>query len=171
MGAIDELLPRMMMDSIQISLVMIGILVMVLIVNPIMIAALACAILLFAGIIKLYMRPAQDLKRLEGICKWFSRHSLFDSPQLILKINNHQFIRSSESSLFPFDGHNQRFGNDSRSKHPTGVGRRIRWFAGCSLSRLAIGHVIEYGMWTVDGRGKHSVHCLRHIQLHHFVRK
>lgn len=67
MGAIDEILPRMMMDSIQISLVMIGILVMVLIVNPIMVAALLCAILLFATIIKLYMRPAQDLKRLEGI--------------------------------------------------------------------------------------------------------
>lgn len=71
MGAIDEVLPRMMMDAIQILLVMIGILVMVLIVNPIMIAALACAMLLFACIIKLYMRPAQDLKRLEGICKCF----------------------------------------------------------------------------------------------------
>lgn len=69
MGAIDEVLPRMMMDAIQISLVMVGILVMVLIVNPIMIAALTCAILLFACIIKLYMRPSQDLKRLEGISK------------------------------------------------------------------------------------------------------
>lgn len=67
MGAIDEVLPRLMMDSIQISLVMMGVLVMVLIVNPIMVAVLACAIVLFAGIIKLYMRPAQDLKRLESI--------------------------------------------------------------------------------------------------------
>lgn len=67
MGTIDEVLPRIMMDSIQITLVMIGILVMVLIVNPAMIAALTIAIILFYGIMKLYMRPAQDLKRLDGI--------------------------------------------------------------------------------------------------------
>lgn len=48
---------------------MIGILVMVSIVNPLMIATLSVAILLFALILMVYMRPAQDLKRLEGICE------------------------------------------------------------------------------------------------------
>jgi len=67
MGAIDELLPKAKMESIQISLVMIGIFVMIFIVNPIMIAALLFAILFFGCILKLYLRPAQDLKRLEGI--------------------------------------------------------------------------------------------------------
>lgn len=75
MGAIDEMLPRLMMDSIQISLVMIGILTMVLIVNPIMIAVLACAIVLFIAVIKLYLRPAQDLKRLESIGEWRSHRT------------------------------------------------------------------------------------------------
>lgn len=69
MGAIDEIMPRVMLESIQIILVMIGILIIVLIVNPTMIAALLCAVILFALIIKLYLRPSQDLKRLEGICR------------------------------------------------------------------------------------------------------
>lgn len=69
MGAIDELLPKAMMESIQILMVMIGILVVVTVVNPILILALLVAIVLFTLVLKLYLRPAQDWKRLEGICK------------------------------------------------------------------------------------------------------
>lgn len=46
-----------------------GILAMVLIVNPLMLVPLAGAIVLFYGVVKLYTKPAQDMKRLEGICK------------------------------------------------------------------------------------------------------
>jgi len=73
MGAIDELLPKVKWETIQIIFVMIGILVMVSIVNPIMIAAILFAILFFGCILKLYLRPAQDLKRLEGISEsWYN---------------------------------------------------------------------------------------------------
>lgn len=71
MGAIDEMLPKAMMESIQIGLVMIGILVMVSIVNPLMIGVLCVAIAMFALILRLYLRASQDLKRLEGICECF----------------------------------------------------------------------------------------------------
>lgn len=69
MGAIDELLPKAIMDSIQILLVMIGILITVSVINPILLVALSVAIVAFALVLKLYLRPAQDLKRLEGICR------------------------------------------------------------------------------------------------------
>lgn len=69
MGAIDEIMPRCMMEAIQIILVMCGILTVVMIVNPPMIVALSVSIILFGLIIKLYLRPSQDLKRLEGICE------------------------------------------------------------------------------------------------------
>lgn len=69
MGAIDEIMPRCMMEAIQIILVMCGILIVVVYVNPPMIVALSVAIILFGLIIKLYLRPSQDLKRLEGICE------------------------------------------------------------------------------------------------------
>lgn len=76
MGAIDEIMPRIMLDAVQIILVMCGILIVVLIVNPPMIVALLICVILFAAIVKLYMRPSQDLKRLEGISKLiaFIRH-------------------------------------------------------------------------------------------------
>lgn len=69
MGAIDEMLPRVMMEAAQILLVMAGILVMVSIVNPFMIVVLGIVICLFTVLLKLYLRPSQDLKRLEGICR------------------------------------------------------------------------------------------------------
>lgn len=58
-----------MMDAIQIILVMIGILAVISIVNPLLLIPLGVAIICFCLVLKLYLRPAQDLKRLEGICK------------------------------------------------------------------------------------------------------
>lgn len=46
-----------------------GILTMVLIVNPSMILVLCGAIFFFYLIIRVYIRPAQDLKRLEGVVR------------------------------------------------------------------------------------------------------
>lgn len=68
MGAIDEIMPRVMMESVQIILVMCGILIIIIIVVPAVIVALAISVVLYGLIIKLYLRPSQDLKRLEGIC-------------------------------------------------------------------------------------------------------
>uniref|UniRef100_A0A2C9GW86 Uncharacterized protein n=1 Tax=Anopheles farauti TaxID=69004 RepID=A0A2C9GW86_9DIPT len=69
MGAIDELLPKAMIEAIQILLVMCGILTMITIVNPLLLLPLLGAVLLYAIALKLYLRPIQDLKRLEGITR------------------------------------------------------------------------------------------------------
>uniref|UniRef100_A0A2M4AEM2 Putative abc transporter c family member n=1 Tax=Anopheles triannulatus TaxID=58253 RepID=A0A2M4AEM2_9DIPT len=69
MGAIDELLPKAMIEAIQILLVMIGILTMIAIVNPLLLLPLIGAVALYAVALKLYLRPIQDLKRLEGITR------------------------------------------------------------------------------------------------------
>lgn len=69
MGAIDEYLPKAMMDFIQVALVMIGILILISIVNPILIASLGVVIIINIFILRLYLRPSQDFKRLEGICR------------------------------------------------------------------------------------------------------
>lgn len=70
MGAIDELLPKAMMESLQILLIMVGILAMISIVNPLLMLPLIVAVLLFAAVLNLYLRAAQDLKRLEGISEF-----------------------------------------------------------------------------------------------------
>ncbi|XP_030376299.1 multidrug resistance-associated protein 4 [Scaptodrosophila lebanonensis] len=69
MGAIDELLPRAMMDFIQIALVMFGILIVITVVNPVLVAAMLVVAVIDMLVLKLYLRPSQDLKRLEGICR------------------------------------------------------------------------------------------------------
>ncbi|XP_037945079.1 multidrug resistance-associated protein 4 [Teleopsis dalmanni] len=69
MGAIDEYLPRSMMDFIQIALVMFGILIVIAVVNPILLIAMSVVAFVDWFIMKLYIRPSQDLKRLEGICR------------------------------------------------------------------------------------------------------
>ncbi|KAJ8973533.1 hypothetical protein NQ317_015667, partial [Molorchus minor] len=66
MGAVDELLPRAALDAIQIFLVMSGILVMVFIVTPWMIAVAVVLGILFYYFRVVYLSSAQDIKRLEG---------------------------------------------------------------------------------------------------------
>lgn len=67
MGAMDELLPRATIESIQIFLVMSGILVMVFVVSPWMIAVAAVLGILFYWFRVIYLATALDVKRLEGI--------------------------------------------------------------------------------------------------------
>lgn len=71
-GACDELLPRAMIEWYQISSALIGIIVIVAIFNVYML--LPTIILLF-GFVKLrqiFLKTAQDIKRIEGIskCLW-----------------------------------------------------------------------------------------------------
>jgi len=65
-GAVDEILPRAMTESIQIFVVMIGILVQVLIINWWIIFAIIIVGILFGLIRKIYVPIAQTVKRLEG---------------------------------------------------------------------------------------------------------
>lgn len=76
MGNLDELLPKAMLDAIQIGLVMIGILVVISVVNPLLLVPLAVAIIFFYLVLILYLRAAQDLKRLDGICKFLPNDHL-----------------------------------------------------------------------------------------------
>lgn len=68
-GAVDEILPRSMIESIQIFAVTIGILVLVLIINWWIIFAVIIMFFLFGVIRRIYLPIAQTTKRLEGIAK------------------------------------------------------------------------------------------------------
>ncbi|KAJ8734792.1 hypothetical protein PYW08_014042 [Mythimna loreyi] len=66
MGVVDEILPRMYLDSIQIFMVMLGILVMVAIVNPYMLLTTAvCGILMYIWTV-IFLSTSQAIKRVEG---------------------------------------------------------------------------------------------------------
>lgn len=69
MGAVDELLPRAMIEALQILLVMSGILCMVMIVNPWMVIPMTVMGIIFYLIRVIYLATAQDIKRLEGITR------------------------------------------------------------------------------------------------------
>ncbi|EFA04472.2 putative multidrug resistance-associated protein lethal(2)03659-like Protein [Tribolium castaneum] len=69
MGAIDEFLPRVLVEAIQILLVMSGILVMVTIANYYMVVAMVIIGLLFLKVRSWYVATAKDVKHLEGITK------------------------------------------------------------------------------------------------------
>lgn len=69
MGVIDELLPRATLEAIQVFLVMSGILMIVFIVTPWMIAPAAALGVMFYFFRVIYLKTAQDVKRLEGVSK------------------------------------------------------------------------------------------------------
>ncbi|XP_034944749.1 multidrug resistance-associated protein 4-like [Chelonus insularis] len=68
-GAMDELLPRTMLEAAQILSIMVGILLLIIIVNVWMIIPILIIGCLFYVCLHYYLYTAQDIKRLEGIAK------------------------------------------------------------------------------------------------------
>lgn len=68
-GAVDEILPRTMIESIQIFAVMSGILIQVIIINWWTILPVLIMGFLYWKIRNVYIATAQNLKRLEGTSK------------------------------------------------------------------------------------------------------
>ncbi|XP_046746878.1 ATP-binding cassette sub-family C member 4-like isoform X1 [Diprion similis] len=68
-GTMDELLPKTMLEAIQILAMMVGMLVMVAVVNPWMIIPIIIIGGVFYTVRFYYLKTAQDIKRLEGIAK------------------------------------------------------------------------------------------------------
>ncbi|KAB0798127.1 hypothetical protein PPYR_09120 [Photinus pyralis] len=69
MGAIDEILPKALIDAIQIFAVMFGIVALVFLVTPWMVIPTVILAVLFYFIRKVYLCSAQNIKRLEGITR------------------------------------------------------------------------------------------------------
>ncbi|XP_044588303.1 probable multidrug resistance-associated protein lethal(2)03659 isoform X2 [Cotesia glomerata] len=69
MGAIDELLPKALLDAGQIIMMMVGSLVIVCVVNPIFIVPLVIIAFIFYWIRKVYLKTSKNVKRLEGMMR------------------------------------------------------------------------------------------------------
>lgn len=68
-GTIDELLPRCMLESIQVFLVLVGILVNIAIVNPYFIILMAVLGFCYYGVTLVYLKTSRNVKRLEAITR------------------------------------------------------------------------------------------------------
>ncbi|KAL0104962.1 hypothetical protein PUN28_016536 [Cardiocondyla obscurior] len=69
MGTMDELLPKSMLEALQVCFVVCGIMTMEAIINPWMLIAICLLAILFFFMTKLYLKTAQNVKRLEGVTK------------------------------------------------------------------------------------------------------
>lgn len=70
MGQVDEILPTVMMDVIQIFLALLGILVVLCIVNPWYLLATAVLMIIFYYLRSFYLKTSRDVKRLEAISEY-----------------------------------------------------------------------------------------------------
>lgn len=92
-GAVDELLPKSYLDSIQIGMVMFSILILVSITNPYMLIPIIVLLLLLYKIFVLYLKTAQDIKRLEGISKHKAKFAVIKFIRLIFYDNFQQKVQ------------------------------------------------------------------------------
>lgn len=69
MGAIDELLPKAILDAGQMNMMMMGALIVTCIVNPIFLVPIVLIGGLFYWIRKVYLKTSKNIKRLEGISR------------------------------------------------------------------------------------------------------
>ncbi|EZA62696.1 putative multidrug resistance-associated protein, partial [Ooceraea biroi] len=69
MGAIDELLPKSILDAGQLTLMMLGALTVTCVVNPIFLVPVVITSFIFYWIRKVYLKTSKNIKRLEGITR------------------------------------------------------------------------------------------------------
>lgn len=69
MGQVDEILPSVMMDVLQIFLSLFGIVIVIAIVNPIFLIPTVILAVLFYYLRSFYLKTSRDVKRLEAISK------------------------------------------------------------------------------------------------------
>lgn len=67
MSAIDELLPKAILDAGQLNMMMLGSLVVTCAVNPIFLAPIAFISIVIYWMRKVYLKTSKNIKRLEGI--------------------------------------------------------------------------------------------------------
>lgn len=68
-GAIDELLPSAIIDSLQIGLVLLGIIIIVSVVNPWLLLPTVVIAFIFYFLRNFYLATSRNVKRLEGVSK------------------------------------------------------------------------------------------------------
>ncbi|CAG9833829.1 unnamed protein product [Diabrotica balteata] len=68
-GAVDELLPKAILDSSQVLLSMAGSLVLIVIVNPFFLILIGALSVVFGLIRHIYLKSSKNIKRLEGIMR------------------------------------------------------------------------------------------------------
>jgi len=72
MGAIDELLPKAILDAGQLNLLMLGALIVTCVVNPIFLIPVVITAFIFYWIRRVYLKTSKNIKRLEGISTFFT---------------------------------------------------------------------------------------------------
>lgn len=65
-SAVDELLPKAILDATQVIFNMVGAIIVTVIVNPLFLAPVAVLSTIFMFIRQAYLRTSRDIKRLEG---------------------------------------------------------------------------------------------------------
>jgi len=71
MGAIDELLPKAILDAGQVNLMMFGSLIVICMVNLIFLVPVIIIGGMFYLLRKVYLKTSKNIKRLEGMCMFF----------------------------------------------------------------------------------------------------
>ncbi|EDV91221.1 probable multidrug resistance-associated protein lethal(2)03659 [Drosophila grimshawi] len=69
LGQIDELLPTVMLDVLQVSLILTGIIVVICVINPYYIILSVVLGIIFYNIREFYLKTSRDVKRLEAVAR------------------------------------------------------------------------------------------------------
>lgn len=70
MGQVDEILPAVMMDVIQIFLSLFGIVIVIAVVNPLFLIPTMVLAIIFYYLRTFYLKTSRDIKRLEAISEY-----------------------------------------------------------------------------------------------------
>lgn len=111
MGAVDDILPVTLYEALEAALNVVGVLVVVSLVEPILIAPSVVVVVALLAIRNLYLLTARNIKRMEGLGKRFNSYFVFKN-NLYHIISN--FDLSKRECLRPRGFFKDWTANDSR---------------------------------------------------------
>ena len=114
MGAVDEFLPKAVLDASQIILSMGGAILVTAIVNPVFLAPVAVLGVIFIFVRKVYLKTAKNIKRIEGT----SKQKWLNSTSIVLHTS---LIFSAISCVHTFIGNPWRTVNYKSIQCPTNI--------------------------------------------------
>ncbi|XP_005190477.1 probable multidrug resistance-associated protein lethal(2)03659 [Musca domestica] len=113
MGSVDEILPQVMIDVIQIFLSLLGIVIVLCLVNPYYIVATVVMVIIFYFMRSFYLKTSRDVKRLEAITRspiythlgaslnGLSTIRAFEAQEILIQeFDNYQDLHSSGFYMF-----------------------------------------------------------------------
>lgn len=163
-GAIDELLPKAILDAGQICLMMVGSLIVSCAVNPLFLIPIVFLGTVFYWIRKVYLKTSKNIKRMEGMSKQYRYCQCIPLYVFLGAVQKSSFY-STISRLHSFECYVERTFYHQSLLHARYLEKGIRQVTRCPHVYLLHVHSNKHCLRIFAGHLLLRIHVLGYVQF------